>query len=179
MKREVWKDVEGYEGTYQVSNLGNVKSLDRNVIYKDGKTVPYKGETKSKVIDKYGYEYVGLYLNQKHKQGMIHRLVAKAFIPNINNKPQINHIDGNKLNNKTENLEWVTNRENIDHAVKTGLLDKVTGENHYKSKLTNKDVLVIRKRVENGETYQTIANDYGVVKSTIGFLINGKTWSRV
>ena len=178
-KRIEWKEIKGYEGSYEVSNLGEVRSMDRNIKYSNGTIVPYKGKLKKQSIDKYGYAYVGLYLNQNHKQGMIHRLVANAFIDNIDNKPQINHIDGNKLNNHVDNLEWVTAQENLTHAVDIGLLDNVSGEGHYKAKLTNKDVVKIRQRVSNGENYQSIADDYGVVKSTIGFLINGKTWSRV
>lgn len=120
---EKWKAIEGYEGAYEVSNFGNVRSVDRDIVYSNGRVVSYKGNTKKQTVDKYGYAYVGLYSNQKHKQGMTHRLVAKAFIPNIDNKPQVNHIDGNKTNNNVENLEWVTPHENYIHAVKNGLSD--------------------------------------------------------
>ena len=176
---EKWKAIEGYEGAYEVSNFGNVRSVDRDIVYSNGRVVSYKGNTKKQTVDKYGYAYVGLYSNQKHKQGMTHRLVAKAFIPNIDNKPQVNHIDGNKLNNHVDNLEWATSQENMEHAVKIGLIDKVAGEGHYRAKLTNEDVIEIRQRVVDGETYQSVADAFGVVKSTIGFIINGKTWSRV
>ena len=106
---EIWKDIPGYEGVYQVSNLGNVKSLPRMV--SNG-----KGYLCIELKDKNGkYHFCG-----------VHRLVAVAFIENPDNKPQINHIDGNKKNNIVENLEWCTNGENQVHAYKMGL-NRVTG----------------------------------------------------
>lgn len=108
---ELWKDIEGFEGLYQVSNLGNVKSLKRNIILKPG-VVAYRKTKES------GYYIVNL----KSKPFYIHRLVAEAFIPNSENKPQINHIDCNKRNNNVKNLEWVTREENIQHAYKNNLI---------------------------------------------------------
>ena len=177
--KEAWTSVVGYEGIYEVSSFGNVRSVDRVITYKNGLRVPYKGEPKSQVTDKYGYNYVSLYENQKHKQGMVHRMVAQAFIPNPEKRPQVNHIDGDKLNNSLENLEWVTPQENIAHAKETGLLEGVSGEGHYKSKLREGDVKEIRERSKNGETYQSLADDFDVVKSTIGFIVNRKTWKHV
>lgn len=106
---EKWKNILGFDGNYQISNYGNVKSFINNIILKPG--------IASKRNNKQGYKVVNL----KGKLYYIHRLVAEAFIPNIANKPQINHIDGNKLNNKVDNLEWCTNSENIKHAYKIGL----------------------------------------------------------
>ena len=99
---EVWKDIPEYEGLYQVSNLGRVKSLKREKFLKPN-------------VDAYGYLCVDLYKNKNHNFKRIHRHVAEAFIPNLENKPQINHIDGNKQNNNVNNLEWVTPCENIKH----------------------------------------------------------------
>ena len=118
---EMWKDIEGYEGIYQVSNLGRVKSLSRNTKnqYRNSEIV------KSKEI-RNGYYSVTLFKNEKGKHFTIHRLVAKAFIPNPYNKPQINHIDGNKLNNNVSNLEWCTQQENTIHAYKNNLINPYT-----------------------------------------------------
>ena len=111
--REYWKDIKGYEGLYQISNLGRVKSLPRNGTIKDERIIKYS-------LDKYGYPQVVLN-NKKHKCFRVHRLVAEAFIPNPQNKSTVNHIDGNKTNNKLNNLEWNTIKENNDHALRTGL----------------------------------------------------------
>lgn len=117
---EIWKDIKGYESLYQVSNMGRIKSLER---YKENHSKLQKVEEKIKTINikNSGYQFVQLYKNNKYKNLMVHRLVAQAFIPNVDNKPQINHIDGNKLNNNVTNLEWCTNSENEKHAWNTGL----------------------------------------------------------
>ena len=114
MEREIWKDIIGYNGLYQVSNFGRVKSLSRRT--SDGRNI------KEKIISTKNSK--GWYLTFKaandrvYKTLSIHKLVAVHFIPNIKNKPEINHIDGNKQNNFVENLEWVTPSENMEHAVK-------------------------------------------------------------
>jgi len=118
---EVWKDIHGYEGLYRVSNIGRVKSLDRVVTDKNGRDVPWKGKILRLRVGAKGYIYVCLSKDCTTKQHRVHRLVAKAFIQNVNNKKQINHIDGKKNNNKATNLEWCTCKENIRHAFITGL----------------------------------------------------------
>jgi len=119
--QEIWKDVKGYEGMYQVSNLGRIKSLDRTVVcnrgYKLVKGMILKGE-----ISKKGYCRIRLSNGvNNRKKYFVHRIVAFAFICNQDNKPFINHIDGNKLNNNITNLEWCTCSENIQHAFDNGL----------------------------------------------------------
>lgn len=116
-----WKDIEGFEGLYQVSNLGNIKSLERTVIRKNGR--PYFAKEKECRCHPDGSGYLMAFLSKDGKLSRfkVHRLVASAFIPNLGNKPQVNHKDGNKKNNSVENLEWVTNSENIAHAYRNGL----------------------------------------------------------
>lgn len=106
MDREIWKDVVGYEGLYQVSNFGNVK---RTFILK-----PH--------IDRKGYYFVNLSMNGKVKCVRVHQLVGKAFIDNPYSKKEINHKNGNKLDNRVENLEWVSHKENMEHAYRNKLI---------------------------------------------------------
>ena len=118
---EEWKDIQGYEGLYQVSNLGNVKNLERIVKCKLQKTKTIKEHLLKKSVNKFGYEYVCLSNDSITRKIKVHRLVAQAFIPNPLNKPQVNHINGIKTDNKVENLEWCNNQENMAHAIKNGL----------------------------------------------------------
>ena len=129
---EVWKDIVGYEGLYQVNNLGKIKSLKRV----DNNNHIVKEKILKGCYDKDGYLKVILY-NGKNKTYRVHRLVAQTFIPNPDNKPQVNHISGNKKDNSIQNLEWVTSKENVNHAWKTGL-SKMTDERINKMKESHK-----------------------------------------
>lgn len=120
--KEIWRDIKGYEGLYQVSNLGRVKSLPRfrQSHYKGGyysKTRIMRGE-----VTFNGYARVGLTKDNKTRKVRIHRLVAETFIDNPHNLEQVNHIDGNKNNNKVNNLEWVNRSQNMKHAYKNNLI---------------------------------------------------------
>ena len=121
-QEEIWKDIEGYEGKYQVSNMGRVKSLYIRFKETGGKIIKPR-------ISKDGYPVINLFHKGTEKHKILHRLIAQAFIPNPENKKQVNHKDGVKTNNTLENLEWVTNQENMDHAYRTGL-NKSFRENH-------------------------------------------------
>lgn len=107
---EIWKDIIGYEGLYQVSNLGRIYSTPRPST---------KGGIRKTNIDTRGYQYVCCKKFGKGKNLLLHRVIAIHFIPNPENKPQVNHINGNKLDNTIENLEWSTAQENIHHFVST------------------------------------------------------------
>ena len=113
---EVWKDIKGYEGSYQVSNLGRVKSLERTFIDKIG----HKQHTKERILKQFtashGYLQVDLYNGSSKKKRLVHRLVCEAFHENTENKPCVNHIDENKTNNVASNLEWCTYEENNNHG---------------------------------------------------------------
>ena len=111
MDQEIWKDIEDYNGLYQISSFGRVKSTRYNRYLK-------------LIFNKKGYARIHLNKKGKLKSFRVHRLVASAFIPNPDNKPQVNHKDGNKTNNCIDNLEWVTNEENYCHAIRNNLVQR-------------------------------------------------------
>ena len=113
--KEEWRDIEGYEDWYEISNLGRVRSIDNRKILKTN-------------FSKDGYERVTITKDKITRNMSIHRLVAKAFIPNPYKLPQVNHIDGDKTNNNVDNLEWCTNQENHNHKMKNGLNVSLKGE---------------------------------------------------
>ena len=115
---ENWKDIKGYEGFYQVSDCGNVRSLERDVYYSNGAVHHLKEKILVPNLDRGGYQNVGLYKNGEIKKMRVHRLVAEAFLPNPENEPQINHKDEVKINNSVENLEWCTASYNINFGTR-------------------------------------------------------------
>lgn len=165
---EEWRDVKGFEGLYQVSNFGNVRSVDREVKTNSGKR-KYKG--KDMAINYTGnYPSVGFKKNKKIYRLMVHRIVAEAFLPNIENKDTVNHKDGNKRNNNVNNLEWSTWSENHKHAYKNGLrFPRVKdAQEKWKRKV---------KCITNGKTYSSIreaAVDTGAFASDITKVCKGK-----
>ena len=160
------KDVCGYEGLYKVDENATVFSLRNNKLLK-------------RMMFPSGYEYVHL-CNGKGKTKLfrVHRLVAETFIPNPNNLPEVNHKDGDKLNNNVKNLEWCTNLENMRHSVETGLRN-IKGENNPSAKLTVKDVVNIRKEyIPKSKEFGTVAlaRKYGVTNVMIGKIIRNECW---
>ena len=161
----IWKDVEGFEGIYKISNEGVLISTPRFGV---------KGGVKKRTKIERGYESYSLHKDGKSCNKLVHRLLAEHFIPNPDNKPYVNHIDGNPSNNTLDNLEWVTQLENIQHAIRTGLMNN-KGENHYGAKLTNQEVLEIRDLYKHRIFKQwEIGEIYGAPKSTIGSIIQNR-----
>lgn len=120
---EEWKDIEGYEGVYQVSNFGNVRSCDR-VIKHSPKDYFQKGGKLKSALSKNGYPMVVLVVHNKRKTINVHRLVAQAFIPNPDNLPQVNHKDEDKTNNNVANLEWCTHKYNVNYGTRNMKISK-------------------------------------------------------
>ena len=154
---EVWKTIQNYGGLYQVSNTGKVRDLKNHIkpVYKNNK----------------GYECLSLYYNGKTYHPTVHRLVAKAFIPNLNNYDQINHKDCNKENNSVENLEWCNQRYNYDEGMKTFQYSK--NEEHYFAKLKNSDIPIIYELYKLGFTRATVAKIFNVRPSSLEAIEKG------
>lgn len=130
---EEWRPVVGYEGYYEISSIGNIRSLDRYVFNKGNQSNSFiKGKPLMSMENKYGYYMHCLYKDGRYKNVPIHRMVALAFLQNTDNEPQINHKDGNKKNNRVENLEWVSPSKNVQHAYDTQL-NTCVSIRHYKA----------------------------------------------
>jgi hypothetical protein len=181
---EIWKTIEGFDG-YEVSNIGNIRSfLSRGHRYGlKRKSIPHQKKLNK---NHKGYYLVGL----GNKKFMVSRLVGEAFIKNIDNKPQINHKNGIKTDNRVENLEWVTASENTKHGWKNGLIkmsekrmrifkngDYRRGTLNGRSKLNENQVMAI-KSLRNMKT-NTLARIFGVTTTTIRNIQNGKLWKHL
>lgn len=179
--KEIWKTIQGYENRYEVSNLGRVKSLERIDRYNR------KIEEKILAPRKHTGGYLRVQLSKK--DFYIHRLVAEAFIPNPENKSQVNHIDGNKRNNRVDNLEWNTPLENNLHAIRTGLSKKdrdfmikmANCENHKKAiakrrEFTKEQIIEIRK---SQETDTILAKRYNISRGQIYSIKHYRTYKEV
>jgi len=159
--KEIWRDVEGYEGLYMISNLGRVK--------KDKKIIRDR-------TSKWGYKHIDLF-NKGRKTFRVHRLVVIAFLPNPEGKPHTNHINCDKIDNRLDNLEWATRSENMLHAYDKGL--NHTGEKHHYAKLKECEVIEIKKMLKKGRKCKEIGDLYGVSSQTIGDINRGKSWARI
>lgn len=171
---EIWKDVIG-NNIYQVSNSGNVRSKERYTQGKHGLVL-----RKTKIIKpqlRQRYLAVGLYKNGKFNSNSIHRLVALHFVPNPENKPQVNHKDGDKLNNSDWNLEWNTASENVDHAVANGLRC-TKGENSNTAKLKDQDIRDIREN-KLSLTQKELGLIYNVTHYAISRIVTRKQWKHI
>jgi hypothetical protein len=165
---EIWKDVKGFEGLYQVSNIGRIKSLRKGLILKSS-------------INAAGYRHNTFSVNGSFKTLHLHRMLAIAFIENPNKYLVVNHKDGNKTNNNLDNLEWVTYSENTRHGYRIGLMKNPTkGTSVATSRLNNSQVLEIRdKYIPYKNPMNKIALEYNVCERTILDIITRATWKHI
>lgn len=183
---EVWKDIPNYKGVYQVSSLGNVKSLDRIITKSIGVSYIRKGKLCKLSKSNLGYMTVGFTISNIKINKYVHRLVAEVFIENLELKPQVNHIDCNKQNNKINNLEWCTNSENHIHATKNGLnklhLHRVaySGEENGRSLLNKEQVLEIKQKyIPYKYSAKKLSKEYNVSESCITHILNNTSWKEI
>jgi hypothetical protein len=178
-QEEIWKEIPQCKGYYWVSNLGNVKSIDRIIEREYHGNVFMKGKNLKPMINRKGYGLVDLKTINGRKCVVIHRLVALAFIPNPENKPQVNHINGIKTDNRVENLEWCTNSENQIHAYKNNLSRPRRGIENGSSKLTNELVLYIRSEKCKNKKLKEISKELNISTTTISDIKNNKIWKHI
>jgi hypothetical protein len=170
-EEEVWVDVKGWEGKYQVSNYGVLKSFGG----KYRKSMP-DGFLTEGTRQPMGYSIITLRDKKRKVQIRMHTLVAEHFVAKPEGMNCVNHKDGIKLNNYYKNLEWTTRGQNVKHAVKTGLLD-IKGEKHSHSKLTEAKVIEMRNiRKTKGLPYEEIGRMFGVCRRQASDVIRGKNW---
>jgi hypothetical protein len=163
MENEKWLPVVGFEGLYEISDLGKVKRNNKIL----------KNQIRT------GYPKVTLMANRFKKQISVHRLVAIAFIPNPENKLEVNHINGIKTDNRVENLEWCSRKENAQHSYDNKLQKPQKGSCHGGSKLSEIDIINIRNRFIKGESSSKLSKDFNIALSTLSQIVNYKRWKHV
>lgn len=172
---EEWRAVVGYEGLFEVSSLGRVRSLDRVAYYSDGRVRKHKGQLLSSWVDQDGYRRVRLKVYQNNDQQHIHRLVALAFITNDNPevKGTVDHIDADKQNNCVGNLQWLSRSDNSKKKAFDGTAAVVRGS----AKINFEIAAEIRRmKIETNLTLRQIGTMYGIDKATVWNIVNHKTW---
>lgn len=166
MVQELWREIAGYEDTHEVSNLGRIRRSMKDIRH-DG---THPGKILHGTFIK-GYKKVILSKKGKGKQFFVHRLVAETFLDRKDKSLQVNHIDGRKENNHLANLEWVTAKENTQHAIKNGL--RIPGNTVF----SDKEVLEIRKIYKEGNIFQKdLARLYNTTQGNITAIVRGRTW---
>lgn len=173
---EQWKKIEEFNYEYEISSYGRIRSVENVIVRGNG----WKYTRKSKILKPSGsggYLRGAVCVNKKIIPYKIHRLVALAFIPNNENKKEVNHIDGNKLNNHVENLEWCTRQENIEHCILNKLQKPFKGEEIGNSKLLEFQVIEIRNKFKPRVYSRTkLAKEYNVSEATIKDILYKRTW---
>lgn len=174
---ELWKDIPGFDGFYQISNYGRVRSSG-------GWCGSAKRSSiiRSASLTRDGYEKVRLVRGTKDITCRIHRLVAQAFVPNPEHKTTVNHIDGDKRNNRADNLEWADRHEQLVHAYNNGLKTPNTGTTNCNAKLTAEQVKEIRSiYIRQSKEFGTVAlaKKYGVSNRVIGLIVRGLSYKDV
>lgn len=170
---ELWRDVPGYEKVYEVSNVGRIRRIAGGCGAQPGRLRKLSNHNQ-------GYKAITLHCDNQAKSFLVHRLMYVAFVGPIPSDREINHIDGNKQNNVLSNLELVTRRENIHHAIALGLMN-VIGEANSQARVTEEQVKRIRSqyRFGGGPGYKALAKAYGLPWGTVRNIVTRRTWKHV
>lgn len=181
---ELWLDIVGYEGYYQISNLGKVRSLDRGMYviddrYKQPRWVNRKGRLLKDYYDGTGRRMVILQMFGIGKSIAVHRLVAQHFLPNPNKLRVVNHIDHNYLNNHVSNLEWCTYSHNTRHAMAAGRMDHIYKQNKGATKITKAQATEAKRLLALGWGNSKVAKAIGIGYDTVYHISAGHTWKHI
>lgn len=174
---EIWKPVKRFDHSYEVSNFGRIRSIDRNILNKHNYRFE-KGKVMVPNVHRQGYLRIFLSNGVFRERFLVHRLVAEAFIDNPDNKPFVNHKDNNPANNHADNLEWCTQKENVHHARGLGVLKPHRGEDNATSKLLTTDILEIR-RLAGTDTNRKLAKQFNISEAHISKIIKREAWTHV
>lgn len=178
---ESWKSIPGYEGIYEISDLGNIRSIKLYRTDKNGKTYRLPAKILKPLLGTDNYHFVCLYKGGEAKQLRVHRLVLTAFVGSPPEGYYANHLDGNRINNKLCNLKWASPAENNLHAYSVLGRAPVSlpGEKNGFAKLTPNDIKLARQMREQKHTFQSIANKFGISKSHAKRIVDGLAWSHI
>jgi len=178
---EFWKDIPTYEGYYQASSLGRIRSLSRDTTRSNGRPFKITGRVLKPALNKDGYYKCALCVNKKLKSYRVHRLIAMAFHKSDYRQEglEVNHIDGDKTNNELTNLELITHSENVQHSFDNGLQVSLKGSQVHNSKLKEEDIPKIRSMFANGFSSRAIAKIYQMDKTVFLDIKNGRLWKHV
>ena len=180
MKNIIWKPVKGYEDYYEVSDQGEIRTIERYVELPSHRYMK-KQKMLTQFDDGRGYKHVKLYDGKGNpKSFTVHKIVAITFIENFNNYIEVNHIDHEKHNNCVDNLEWTTRSENIKHSYRMRDPKTYKGSGNKNSKLTEEEVTQMRKEYETGKfTYKKLAEKYSVGITLVGYIVKNQVWKHV
>lgn len=177
-----WRDIKGFEGAYQISEYGVVRSVDREITTKPdrfGRVSNYvkRGKVIADRRHQFGYRVVTLSFNNIQYTKTVHRLVAISFIDNPENLPLVRHVDGNPENNHFKNLIFGTQKDNMANAMNHGTVE--CGENRYNAILTNDEVVKIRVEKRGGAKNKELSEKYGISEVRVHKIVTGETWTSV
>ena len=173
---ERWRAVVGYEGFYEVSDQGNVRSLPREVVYPKGGVKVWHGRVLSPSIRRYGRRYVTLSVGNVVRSFSIARLMLEAFVGPANGRMAL-HKDGSRDNDTLPNLYWGTNVENMSDKVKNG--NSLKGSRHHKAQVTEEQVLAMRARLDAGEDYRAVSAEFGMSLTATQAIKHRRTWKHL